>query len=345
MMEFPMRRCPPGNSPTKKITPFESQNESFYRANAYIYAKSHNEVRIIAYKERTKPKLLRIYEVLSTRMSLDWENQQYYLNHQKGFEGEGVLDESTETLPPGCLVLNDLLLEHRNSFFQIDALLVCADTLVLLEAKNYEGVHYWGAEKFTKSTGTVLENPYLQLQKSKVKLEILLQSLSCRMKVEAYVVYVNPEFILLQAQNNDNYILPSQIHSYLRTLKLNSQPNAEQKRIADVLVRLHKQDYPATKLPVYQYEHLRKGLSCFSCNALMTSFIGHYMHCPACGERMNVKRLIKNGIDDFRILFPEQKVTTNRLSDWCGSGDKDRIYRVLKENYQAKGNNHGRHYV
>ena len=278
-------------------------------------------------------------------MSLDREDQHYYLNHQKGFEGESFLDEITEPLSSGCLVLNDLLLEHRNSFFQIDALLVCTDKLIVLEAKNYEGVHYWGAEKFTKSTGTVLENPYLQLQKTKVKLEILLQSVSCKMRVEAYVVYVNPEFTLLEAQNSENYILPSQIQSYFRTLQVNSRPNAEQQRIADILVKLHKQDYPARKMPKYRFEDLRKGLGCLSCNALMSSFAGHYMHCPGCGERMNVKRLIKNSIDDFRILFPDKKVTTNRMSDWCGSGDKDRIYRVLKENYQAKGNNHGRHYV
>ena len=71
----------------------------------------------MAYKERTKPKLLRIYEILSTRMNLDRDDHLYYLNLQKGFEGECLFDELTEPLSSSCLVLNDLLLEHRNFVF------------------------------------------------------------------------------------------------------------------------------------------------------------------------------------------------------------------------------------
>ena len=299
----------------------------------------------MAYKERNKPKLLRIYEILSTRMNLDRDDYLYYLNLQKGFEGECLFDEFTEPLSSTCLVLNDLLLEHRNSSFQIDTLLVCADKLILFEVKNYEGVHTWGAEKFTKSTGTVLENPHLQLLKTKVKLEILLQSMSCQMKVEPYVVYVNPEFTLLGAQDNEFYLLPSQMQSFFRNMQMKSRPNADQRRLADALKNLHNPDYPANKMPEYHYEQLHKGLSCPKCKALTDAFAGHFIHCQTCGERMNVKKLIKKNIDDFRILFPNQKVTTNRMLDWCGSGDKDRIYRVLRENYLPKGKNHGRYYV
>ena len=211
--------------------------------------------------------------------------------------------------------------------------------------KNYEGVHTWGAEKFTKSTGTVLENPHLQLLKTKVKLEILLQSMACQMKVEAYVIFINPEFTLLGAQENEYYVLPSQMQSFFRNMQMKSRPNADQQRLANALMKMHNPDYPANKMPEYRYEELHKGLCCPSCSALIISFVGHYMRCPACGERMNVKKLIKNNIDDFRILFSNQKVTTNLMLDWCGSGDKDRIYRVLRENYLPKGINHGRYYV
>ena len=57
------------------------------------------------------------------------------------------------------------------------------------------------------------------------------------------------------------------------------------------------------------------------------------------------KKQSKKNIEDFRLLFPDEKVTTNRMLDWCGSGDKDRIYRILRENYQPKGNAHGRYYI
>jgi hypothetical protein len=33
------------------------------------------------------------------------------------------------------------------------------------------------------------------------------------------------------------------------------------------------------------------------------------------------------------------------MAEWCGMKNKDRIYRVLCNSYQAVGKGHGRHYV
>ena len=35
-------------------------------------------------------------------------------------------------------------------------------------------------------------------------------------------------------------------------MQMNSQLNAEQQRIAKILVNLHKEDYPANKMPEYR---------------------------------------------------------------------------------------------
>lgn len=162
-----------------------------------MVVNKYNEVSTIAYKERTKPKLLRIYDVLSNRMILSDDDHYYHLHLDKGFDGEHGLDGVTEPLSSHCLVLNDLQLEFRKSPFQVDTLLICTDKIRLYEVKNYEGVHTWAEDKLIKATGVYLENPKIQLQRTKVKLELLLQSLSCQMQVEAYVVFINPEFTLL----------------------------------------------------------------------------------------------------------------------------------------------------
>lgn len=310
-----------------------------------MVVNKYNEVSTIAYKERTKPKLLRIYEVLSNRMILSDDDHYYHLHLDKGFDGEHGLDGVTEPLSSHCLVLNDLQLEFRKSPFQVDTLLICTDKILLYEVKNYEGVHTWAEDKLIKSTGVYLENPKIQLQRTKVKLELLLQSLSCQMRVEAYVVFINPEFTLLEAKGDEKFLLPSQIPLHFRSLQMNEIPSLEQRRLADRLLQLHDPDYPLHKKPVYRYEDLRKGLSCPACGTIVAAFYGHFIECQTCGERMNVKKAIKKNIDDFRLLFPDEKVTTNRMLDWCGSGDKDRIYRILRESYRPRGNAHGRYYV
>lgn len=54
------------------------------------------EVIIMAYKERTKSRLLKTYEVLSSRMDLESKDYDYYLELQKEYEGKKQFDELIE---------------------------------------------------------------------------------------------------------------------------------------------------------------------------------------------------------------------------------------------------------
>ncbi|WP_256327829.1 nuclease-related domain-containing protein [Trichococcus collinsii] len=277
-------------------------------------------------------------------MNLSSDDYYYYLNLLKGFEGERRFDEFTEKLKEFCLILNDLQLEIRRSSFQIDTLLIFFDKIVLYEIKNYEGVHYWGKDKFTKLNGVAMENPALQLQKTRVRLELLLSELGCQMKVEAFVVYINPEFTLLGAPADEQLLLPSQISGYFGSLRVGTPPTEKQKKLANELVKLHKPDYPS-KMPEYRYEQLKKGIPCTVCGALLESFGGHRQSCVNCGKKVNVKNAIKTSISEFRILYPNEPVTSIRLADWCGAGRRDRIFRILRTEFTAVGSGKKRHYV
>ena len=47
----------------------------------------------------------------------------------------------------------------------------------------------------------------------------------------------------------------------------------------------------------------------------------------------------------YRMLFPERKITTNDIFDWCKIiGYKKRIQRVLAENFELKGYNKRAYY-
>ena len=117
----------------------------------------------------------------------------------------------------------------------------------------------------------------------------------------------------------------------------------EQKKLADALVKLHKPDYPS-KMPKYRYNQLRKGIPCTACGALLGTFSGHRQTCGNCGKKVNVKKAIKNSIEDFRLLFPNEPVTSAHMTDWCGIGRRDRIFRVLREEYTSKGSGNARYY-
>ena len=110
----------------------------------------------MAYKDRIKPEVLRIYEILLTRTKISKDAYYYFLNLKKGFDGESLFDEYTKQFKIDHLFLNDLQLEIRNSSFQIDALMISTKVLVLYEIKNFEGLYQWGKEKLTRTSGTFL---------------------------------------------------------------------------------------------------------------------------------------------------------------------------------------------
>ena len=299
----------------------------------------------MAFKERTKSMNLRIYEILASRMRLDKEDYYYYLNLKKGYEGECRFDGLTEKLGAKCIILNDLQLEIRRSSLQIDALLICEGKIVLYEIKNYGGVHHWGPEEFMKQSGTTLENPSLQLTKTKVRLRKLLKSLGYSMEIEAFIVYVNPEFSIWGAPYEGDSILPGQISEHFRELQ-NMKPvtNPELEKLAQALVECHDPEYPS-KLIKYEYEKMNKGIICPTCGLLVHNFCGRSHMCESCGKKMIIQKAISNSISDFHTLFPNEKLTTKRLADWCGTEDTNRVYKVLKREYQAAGSESCRYYI
>lgn len=297
------------------------------------------------FKERTKSMHLRIYEILSSRMRLDKDEYYYYLNLKKGCEGECGFDGLTEKLGAKCIVLNDLQLEIRRSSLQIDALLICEGKIVLYEIKNYGGVHHWGPGEFTKQSGTIWENSSLQLTKTKVRLRKLLKSMGYSMEIEAFIIYINPEFSIWRAPCEGDSIIPGQISEHFRELQ-NMKPvtNPELEKLAQALAECHDPGYPS-KLVKYEYEKIKKGINCPTCGLLVQKFCRRSHACKSCGNKMIIQKAISNSISDFRILFPDQKLTTKHLADWCGSEDKNRVYEVLKREYQAAGSESGRYYI
>ena len=300
---------------------------------------------MMAYKERTKPRLLCIYEALAKRMKLSPDDHYYLLHMDGGFGGELGLDVHTDALDSSCLVLNDLQLRHNRCSFQIDTLVICPDKLLLCEAKNYKGVHTWGQLTFRKPSGATLENPSIQLRRTQARLTVLLTDLKIEMPIEAYVVYTNPEFTLLGAQENADYLLPSQIPDYFQKLQVSGEIGPEQQRLADTLIRMHNPRYFAEELPTIEYRKLRKDLFCLACGSAVRHDGIKSVYCPVCQKRERTTKTIVHNIEEFRLLFPGEKVTTPRMAEWCGMENKDRVYRVLCNSYRAVGKGHGRYYV
>ena len=212
---------------------------------------------------------------------------------------------------------NDLLLEEGNTTFQIDSSVIVQDTILVFEVKNYEGDYYYEDERLKKINGTEIKDPLLQLERSTSLLRQLLNSCGFHLKIESYVVFINPEFTLYQAPKNAPIILPSQLNRFMKLLnKRHSRLNNLHKKIAEKLLAQHKVDNPYKRMPIYHYEELEKGVFCGDCHGFFEGYKGRSLICGKCGKQERIESAVMRNVDAFKILFPDKKITTISIYDW-----------------------------
>jgi hypothetical protein len=150
----------------------------------------------MAYKPRIEKDEIKIFRSLNARMDLTEKERKYYFKLVKGFEGEVMFDLLTEQLPEERLILNDLLLEANNTKFQIDTTMIIQEKIHIFEVKNFEGDYDYNSDEFY-IFGKIISNPLDQLKRGESLFLQLLQNLGYKIPIEAWIIFINPEFTLI----------------------------------------------------------------------------------------------------------------------------------------------------
>lgn len=296
-------------------------------------------------REREEPIELKILRLLNPRMTLS--DKQHFSNLEKGYEGELQLDVWLEDLKNECLIVNDLLLKHKQQLFQIDTLLIFSNKIYLFNVKYYEGDYYTEHDQWYMMSGKEINDPLLQLKRSDYLLRQLLQHLKMNfLPVEPLLIFINPAFVLYNASRNLPAVFLPQMQRYMK--KLNNEKstiNRKHEHLAAQLASLHEAEYPHTELPDYNIDRLAKGVVCVRCHAIM-SFKGETFACGHCGLEENIKNGILRSTEEYKILFPDRKVTTHAIYEWCAmQGDRKRVARTLATHYKRVGHGKSSNYI
>ena len=295
-----------------------------------------------ALKSRSESDELKIMRALNTRSNLSPKEKKYYFKLENGFQGELMFDVLTEKLQSDMLVINDLCLEINDTIFQIDTLIIAQNTIYPFEVKNCSGDYVYDSEGFHKISGPDITNPLHQINRSKLLLRQLLQSQGYNIPIEPTVVFINPEFTLYQAPLNQPIIYPTQINGFMKEFdRTPSKLNDRHKRIADQLISMHSNKSPyITRLPTYKFAQMKKGIVCPKpkCDSYMVSGGDKTVICEKCGYVETDESALLRCVAEIELLFPEMKITTGLVFEWCGGIKSTKfIRRVLIQNYTAKG--------
>lgn len=297
-------------------------------------------------KERTKSINHRILESLNCRMNLSFNEKLQYKNQIKGFEGEKQFDHYMKDSLINGLVINDLILNTQDTQYQIDSLLITADHIYLYEVKNYSGsYHYKEGSLFSKS-GHILQSHLAQADRKKAYLYNLLLKYGYQTAISSYVIYINPNFYVYSLPPDPAIIFAGQLPDHFTQFG-GKTPVANDRNIAiaEKLVNLHDSKYRPSNLPEYEFDQLEKGILCPECFSFDYTASRQLRTCSQCGHQEKTTEAIHRSIEEFRLLFPDSRLTKQLIYRWCGSTwSKSRIQEVLSNNYHTRFAGRGTYY-
>jgi hypothetical protein len=301
----------------------------------------------IIIRTRKKSKELLIQESLNVRMKLPNKEKSLYLHNKKGYEGEVQFDQLLEKINIECLVLNDLLFELNGKYFQVDKIIITQQGLIFFEVKNFEDEYYIEDGKWYALPKKEIDNPLDQLNRSHSLLLRLLQSVGYNCSVDKHLVFVNPEFTLYHAPLNSSIVLPTQLNRLVNKLNMiPSKLNENHTKLANKLLSLHVEEYPFKRSIKYSYEELIKGFTCATCLSFITKINTKRITCEKCGKEEDVKSAVLRSVEEIKLLFPEMKITTGIVFEWCRIVKSKRAVReILNQNFTLVGQTNSSHYV
>lgn len=299
-------------------------------------------------KAREKPALLTILELLDKRMTLSSAEKQHLYAMSKGYDGEVLFDSMIEKyIDTDVLILNDLSLISGTTPFQIDSVVLTSDTLYLYEVKNFEGKYTNRSGQFHSGSGQELINPVNQLSRTATLLSKMLKKWKLTIPVQTAVVFVNPTFVLYEAEEHHPFIFPSQIATHFTAVNQQKGPlSTKHHSIAQKLMEETQKELPYRRqLPYYDFNELKKGLPCSRCGSFDLKHTTKKSRCQVCDTVTSVNELVLAQVKAFKILFPDRLVTSNNIYDWCNSMlPKRRITAILNTAYKRKGHSKATHY-
>lgn len=235
-------------------------------------------------KKRLESDELKRLRYLDKRIILSNKDALHYFTIKKGYEGELKFDEWAENLPANWIMITDLLLEYKNTLFQIDALIFTGDKIYLFNVKYYEGDYSIKDGKWYAPNNSEIIDPLNQLIRSESLLKKLLHDLGYNIPIAPYLLFNNSEFHLYEAPKNLPIVYPTQLNLFLNTLiKLTSNTTDYHIKIAEKLISLHIKKSPFERVPEYHFGELKMGMMYICCGSFVSSVVGRKIVCDRCG--------------------------------------------------------------
>lgn len=252
----------------------------------------------------------------------------------------------TESDLPG-LVICDLFLSTRDTHYQIDALYITEGHTYIYEIKNYSGSYTYKDGFIYSESGYVLQYPIAQVERKQSYLHNLLFSTGHRIELSSYVIFINPDLYIFSLPETSEVIFSGQLLPHFARLSRHTKKvSAKTLALSDKLISLHVDDYRPANLPDYTFHQLKKGIYCPVCREFNCQTTRQFRICSHCHFKEKSAHAIERTLAEFRLLFPDDKLTRRQANAWCGlEWSSNRIKHALLNNFELNHSGRSSYYT
>ncbi|MFC7061937.1 nuclease-related domain-containing protein [Halobacillus seohaensis] len=294
-------------------------------------------------------------EVLHTRMLQDHfkrsDIQTQLLKQSAGHFGETTTDHFLQYITQeNYHVMLDLQLFDGISYFQIDALVVTREFLLILEVKNFKGeltFDFDHNQLFRKIDDhqDIFPDPFLQVEHQSLQLTRWLGRYDFpEVPIHSFVVITNPKTVI-KTQGSDlndrknrivraKRIIPA---IYEFAFSTNHREFFKEDEMSELVSRLKTENTPYQKLVMEKYalsmNDLIMGVQCENCSRFRMDRRREHWLCPHCG--MKSKNAHLRTLKDYQVLFGNE-ITNAEFRRFACLRSRKVAWRLLSDTFPLK---------
>ncbi|WP_020008077.1 nuclease-related domain-containing protein [Salinicoccus albus] len=288
--------------------------------------------------ERKEPLELLYYRVLRHRRQLSDKEARSLSIYEKGFSGECLYDEVfEETGHDNVFIFRDIWLQVEAGNVQLDSLIVSDGEMEINEIKNYSGEYVYHDGVWKIQNRRISEDPISQLRRAVNKLIKVKFEKNLSFDVKGKIVFPNPYFVLESAERSslEMIVKREKLKKYMRSFRMKQSGRSAEMLVKEIAERMVENPYFKPKT---DFTRLRQGYYCVHCGSFEVEKRRVHVICKKCFCREVSETAIVRMAVEFKLLFPERKLTVNEIYAFSGGlFHKDHIQRHLSKHGTRSG--------
>lgn len=252
----------------------------------------------------------------------------------RGYFGEVAFDKLSDKSLNNGITLRNLNYIVNNKIFQIDSLILMNGDLYIFEVKDFTSDLYYVDGQYYYADQSPCERINNQMERTPKLFTLLLKNSQLHYNFHYYHAFINPTHKVYGYHATDKILEQARICKFISE---NSQMpvGAYDIECCEKLLSLQDISDPFNFRTPHNFHNFKKGVLCECMKSFYTKHSNRKYKCSSCNKIIDCDHLLDSAIQEIKLIFPDERITTHILKAWTKSlVSREKIRLFLNKRYR-----------